>query len=263
MQTAHPDLLTTHRPAVLHARGPAIAFVAAGLLFVLYPAIRPFSDETSLQGAAAFASGSWLVAHTMGMAAFVLMTLGLLGLHAHSQTTASTQRSLKAVVVTWVGASLTLAFYGAETFGLAAIGQTALERDDVGLIGLADTVRLGPGIGFLTIGLAVLAVGVGMFARITWRTGGQHRWTGVPLTAGLALYLPQFVAPQPLRVAHGALMLIGCLLVARALVAPSQPDTRTAAVTPEPRQARPRRRRRGNQFGWPAGHSGHLDPSAR
>ena len=31
-------------------------FTVAGLLFVLYPAIRPFSDEKSLQGTAAFGS---------------------------------------------------------------------------------------------------------------------------------------------------------------------------------------------------------------
>jgi membrane protease YdiL (CAAX protease family) len=219
MRTTHPDRETSDRPAIqtLPARGFAIAFVAAGLLFVLYPAIRPFSDETSLQDAAAFASHSWLVAHTMGMAAFVLMTLGLLGLHTHSQTTASTRRSLRAVVVSWIGTSLTLAFYGAETFGLAAIGPRALEHDDMSLITVADTIRLGPGIGFLTVGLLALTVGMGMSAAIIWRSGGQPRWSGIPLAAGLALYLPQFVAPQSLRIAHGALMLVGCLLLAREL----------------------------------------------
>ena len=29
----------------------AISFVLAGIFFVLYPALRPFSDEVSLQGA--------------------------------------------------------------------------------------------------------------------------------------------------------------------------------------------------------------------
>jgi hypothetical protein len=257
MPATHQELVATARPAVQtrSAHGPAIAFVAAGILFLLYPAIRPFSDETSLQGAAAFASGSWLTAHTMGMTAFVLMALGLLGLHTRSQTVASTRRSLKAMVVSWVGVSLTLVFYGAETFGLAAIGQAALERDDVSLIALADTIRVGPGIGFLTIGLAVLAVGAGMFARSIWRTGAQHRWSGIPLAAGLVLYLPQFVAAQPLRVAHGALMLVGCLLLARELPAASQQDTRTATPSATPRPARPRH---GAESGWPAGHSGHL-----
>lgn len=35
----------------------------SSLLFLLYPAIRPFSDETSVQGAAAFASTAWMVVH--------------------------------------------------------------------------------------------------------------------------------------------------------------------------------------------------------
>jgi hypothetical protein len=30
----------------------ALALAVAGVLFVLYPAIRPYSDETSLEGAA-------------------------------------------------------------------------------------------------------------------------------------------------------------------------------------------------------------------
>jgi hypothetical protein len=40
----------------------AAAFAIAAVLFVLYPAIRPFSDETTLQGAAASARrhGLWL-----------------------------------------------------------------------------------------------------------------------------------------------------------------------------------------------------------
>jgi hypothetical protein len=36
-------------------RSGAVSLALAGMFFVLYPAIRPFSDETSLQGAQAFA----------------------------------------------------------------------------------------------------------------------------------------------------------------------------------------------------------------
>jgi hypothetical protein len=48
----------------------ALALGMAGVFFVLYPAIRPYSDETSLQGAAAFASTAWIVAHVLAMAGF-------------------------------------------------------------------------------------------------------------------------------------------------------------------------------------------------
>src|SRR2546427_10969618 len=50
-----------------HARLGALCLAVAGILFVLYPAIRPFSDETSLQGAEAFASNAWIVAHVLAM----------------------------------------------------------------------------------------------------------------------------------------------------------------------------------------------------
>jgi hypothetical protein len=39
----------------------------AGILFVLYSALRPFSDEMSLQGARAFASSQWVVAHVLAI----------------------------------------------------------------------------------------------------------------------------------------------------------------------------------------------------
>src|SRR5207253_11363369 len=59
----------------------AASFAIAGVLFLLYPAIRPFSDETSLQGAAAFASTAWIVAHVLAMLGFILVTLGLLSVY--------------------------------------------------------------------------------------------------------------------------------------------------------------------------------------
>ncbi len=43
----------------------ALALAIAGVLLVLYPAIRPYSDETSLLGAAAFAPNAWIVAHVL------------------------------------------------------------------------------------------------------------------------------------------------------------------------------------------------------
>ena len=49
------------------SRLAALSLAVSGILFVLYPAIRPFSDESSLQGALAFASPSWVLAHTLAM----------------------------------------------------------------------------------------------------------------------------------------------------------------------------------------------------
>ncbi len=72
-------------PATLPpSRAPArsgfgVALVLSGLCFVAYPALRPFSDEKSLAGAHAFASGEWTMAHSLGIFAFILLGVGLLG----------------------------------------------------------------------------------------------------------------------------------------------------------------------------------------
>lgn len=200
----------------------ALGFVLAGLLFVLYPAIRPFSDESSLQGAAAFASNSWVIAHSFGIGGFVLLELGLFGLYLRLQATRAEQPAIVGLVLSWIGIGLTLPFYGAEVFGLHAIGLEALKQNSPALVSLASSVRGQPGIWFLLWGLALLAVGIVVLTIAIWRSGVMPRWTGVPLAAGFALYIPQFTAPQSLRVAHGLLVTVGCALVAWGLVGGSQ-----------------------------------------
>jgi hypothetical protein len=124
----------------------AAALAISGLLFVLYPAIRPFSDETSLQGAAAFATNQWLLAHMLAMAAFTMLPLGLLGLHSSPQRTAVEGGGYWAVVLSLIGMGLTLPFYGGEAYGLHAIGQQALTQRSLIVLALAAVVRSGPGI---------------------------------------------------------------------------------------------------------------------
>ena len=54
----------------------------AGVLFVLYPIIRPFSDEASFQGAAAFASTAWVesgVPFAAGFALYIPQFFGTYG----------------------------------------------------------------------------------------------------------------------------------------------------------------------------------------
>lgn len=189
-------------------------FALAGLLFVLYPAIRPFSDEKSLQGAAAFGSNAWVISHSMAIVAFVLLVLAMFGVYLLFQQTAIARLALAALVVSWVGVGLTLPFYGAEVFGLHAIGQAALRQSDVGLVSLAGDVRGEPGIWFIVVGLILLGAGVIAFAVAVWRSGLLIRWSGIPLAVGFALYLPQFTASQTLRVAHGFLITVGCALIA-------------------------------------------------
>ena len=119
--------------ARMRVRLGALALAGAGVLFVFYPAIRPYSDETSLEGAAAFASNAWIVAHVLAMLAFVLVALGLLALYRTLQDTPAEGLAFLTLITTWIGVGLTLPYYGAEAFGLHAVGQA-----------VADHLRLGP-----------------------------------------------------------------------------------------------------------------------
>jgi hypothetical protein len=100
--------------SVRHVASAALA--AAGISFALYPALRPYSDETALEGADAMASGSWAVAHSLGMVGFITLTLGVWALTRLPGTVG--RASAATLALTWLGTSLVLPYYGAETFGL-------------------------------------------------------------------------------------------------------------------------------------------------
>ncbi len=201
---------------VFRTRLAALALALAGICFVLYPAIRPFSDESPLPEAmaAAFASSSWVVAHSLAMIGFILLTLGLFGLFLRLQKTVAERNALVALVVTFIGVGLTLPYYGAETFGLHAIGQAALQRNDPTIVSLADSVRYEEGIVFFGIGLVLLAVGTILFAIAIWRSQSFPQWSGIPLAVAFALFIPQFFTPQLIRVAHGLFITVGCAWLA-------------------------------------------------
>ncbi len=229
----HTDLVdSSSHPRVSRASGAA--FVVAGGLFVAYPALRPFSDEKTLDGAAAFASTSWLVAHSLAMIAFVLVALGFFGVARRLDSSPTDRLGGRAAVVAAVGIGLTLPFYGAEAFGLHALGQEAIDRNDPTLVAMSDSIRFGFGIVFITVGLLALAIAAIMMARAIWRSGVLERASGVTLAVAFALYLPQFSAPQPVRIAHGLVVLAGCVAIARAL---HRADTTTTATTAAPAQS--------------------------
>lgn len=195
----------------------AIALAVAGVLFVLYPALRPFSDETSLLGAEAFASADWMTAHVMAILAFVLLTIGFMSLNLSLQGTAARRLSFYGLLFAWLGIGLTLPFYGAEVYGLSAIGQEAISRQNTDLMGLADDIRFGPGFNMILVGLVLLAIGAIVAAIAVWRSRLLSKWSAVPLAVGFLLYLPQYMATQPVRVAHGLLITVGCLWLAASM----------------------------------------------
>lgn len=191
-----------------------IALILSGVFFVLYPVIRPFSNESSLQGAAAFASYSWVLSHSLAIAAFILLTLGFLGLYIRLKETRVERHAMVALVLIWIGVGLTLPYYGLETFGLHAIGQEALRQNSPELLSLANSVRWQEGIVLIGAGLLLLAAGTIVFAVAIWKSSSPTRWSGIPLAIGFALYLPQFGTPQEIRVTHGLLIMIACILIA-------------------------------------------------
>lgn len=195
----------------------AISLAIAGVLFVLYPALRPFSSETGLEGAQAFASTNWIIAHSLAMAGFILLGLALLGVCERLRGTRGERAASWGIVLSWVGIGLTLPYYGAEVFGLHAVGQAVADRNNPDLMSIVNNIRWDVGIFWILAGLAALGVGVVLFAIAIWRSGRLARWSGIVLAVAFALYIPQFAAGQPLRIVHGVLILIGALILAWAI----------------------------------------------
>ncbi|GAA3675502.1 hypothetical protein GCM10022224_044640 [Nonomuraea antimicrobica] len=191
------------------SRLTSAAFAGGGVLFLLYPALRPSGDD-----AAAMASTGWVAGHAAAMLGFVLLGLAVLGLHQ----VLGDRLSLRAAVVTWIGAGLTLPYYGAEDFGLYVIARRSLRDGAPELMELAGEFRFGlvPATMFAA-GLVLLAVGAIMAAVSIWRSDRLPKWSGTPLALGFALFIPQFFGPYPLRVVHGALIMIGGLWAAAVL----------------------------------------------
>ncbi|WP_156289379.1 hypothetical protein [Oceanobacillus salinisoli] len=192
----------------------ALSLVISGILFVIYPALRPYSDEISMEGATAFASTEWLVAHMLAIVAFTLLPLGLLGFHNSLQGTNVRSFTYWALVLCLLGIGLTLPFYGGETFGLHAIGQEAIKQQSAALLSQADIVRSGAGLVMFLIGLLLLAIASIILAIAIWKSGKYPKWMGLPFAIGMSLYIPQFLAGQPLRITHGLLVSLGCIWIA-------------------------------------------------
>ncbi|HEY7265255.1 MAG TPA: hypothetical protein VH589_27725, partial [Trebonia sp.] len=80
VEASAPDRVSSaHGSTASRHRMGAIALAAAGVMFVLYPAIRPWHDESTVSGAtASMSSPAWVAAHFFAMLGFILVPLGLL-----------------------------------------------------------------------------------------------------------------------------------------------------------------------------------------
>lgn len=209
-------------PAIV-ARWTAVAFAVAGVLWALFPLLRPWADKVPVSSdlAAAWASDAWVFAHLFGIAALGLLAPALLGLQ-HLLATASGGRGASlltwATALAWIGAAGASLYYGAEMFGIRAFAEASVRRGDASLLDEVQVLREQPmavvlfGVGLLLIGAAGVLVSIAMF-----RAGMPLAWTGVVFAAGLVLVLPQFFTPPAMRTAHGVLFGVGCLLVAFAV----------------------------------------------
>jgi hypothetical protein len=190
----------------------ALALAVAGILFLLYPAFRPWHDESTLEGAtASMSSAAWVASHFFAMVGFILVPLGLLALQQELSRTRAERLAFGAFILSWFGAGLVLPYYGAEDFGL----HGAAKSPGADLLGIAESVRYnGLAATMFGAGLIALAVGAVLAAVAVWRSGILPRYSGIPFALGFALFLPQFFTPPAVRIAHGVLVAAGCLWLA-------------------------------------------------
>jgi hypothetical protein len=179
------------------------ALALAALAFAAYPVLRGYGPETGMDGAALYARPAWLLAHVLGMAGFVLVATGLAGVDPRAGRWA-----------TW-GAFLVLPYYGAEAFGLHALGTEVLATGHGDMTAAADAFRYHPAaLAMFTAGWAAFAAVGTRLLVLARRAGGASRW-GLALT-GLALltHLPQFFLPAAGRISHGLVLAVGLALLA-------------------------------------------------
>lgn len=206
------------------ARWTAVAFAVAGVLWALFPLLRPWADKVPVSSddlAAAWGSDAWIFAHLFGIAALGMLAPALLGMQ-HLLATAPGGRGASlltwATALAWIGAAGASLYYGAEMFGIRTFAEGSIRRGDASLLDEVQVLREQPmavvlfGVGLLLIGAAGVLVSIAMF-----RAGMPLAWTGVVFAAGLVLVLPQFFTPPAMRTAHGVLFGVGCLLVAFAV----------------------------------------------
>jgi hypothetical protein len=201
----------------------AVAFAIAGILFAVYEAVAPRADETTLDGAASWASVGWSVAHISAIVGLILIPLGYGAIRGFLDGTPQERTAHLAAVVGYIGSGLTISYYGAETYGLKAIGERAVADGDPSLTDVGNDFRLDPtAMTVFAIGLLLVAVAAVLASIAVWRSGSLPRWSAVPFAALLVIMLPQFFFPQAGRIVWGVLVAVSALWLAAALWRASQ-----------------------------------------
>lgn len=198
-----------NRPSSHLARVPlsAVALALAAAALAAYPALRGYGVEDGLAAAELYARPAWLWAHVLAMAGFALAAWGLGAIDAVARRSST------------IALVLLLPYYGAEAYGLHAVGRRVVETGDSAVLaagdGAADLFRFEPvAMTLFALGWVALAVaGVRLVLLARARTGLARG--GLVLTGlALATYLPQFFVPAPGRVLHGLVAAAGLLALA-------------------------------------------------
>jgi hypothetical protein len=209
----------------------AVLLAISGLLFIAFPVIRPFGDGSgdSKVIAETFASSSWVIAHVAGLLAFILLALGQHGLTVFAR---NDQLAYAGFLVAAVGAGLTVAFFGAEAFGLHSIGEQALREGRTDALELANELRFGPAIFVMSAGLLAVVVGTSILA-FAVSDSTLPRWSIVALPLGIFLWaviLGAAAQNQLIRIAESVLLAAGLWTLAwsfvRRPIASTSPNSR-------------------------------------
>jgi hypothetical protein len=147
------------------------------------------------------------------MLAFIFLPIGMLGLHESLKEGKVERRSYRTLVLSIIAVGLSLPFFGIELFALHDISQTATAGTAAGLVDLQQSIRMGLGLYVFLLGLILVAVTGIMWIAVVWSSGILPKWSGFPLGMGLALIIPQFFTPPPVRIAHGLLLGAGCIWI--------------------------------------------------
>ena len=91
------------------------------------------------------------------MAGFILLGLALLGLYEVLRGARVARLSSWGLVLSWIGIGLTLPYYGAEVFGLHAVGQAVVNQNDPALMSIVDDIRWEVGMFWILGGSRCLA----------------------------------------------------------------------------------------------------------
>src|SRR5512147_2775741 len=114
--------------------GPALTLALSSLALALFPLVRPFFPfdprtpaETLAGESRAVASVSWLLAHYLALAGFVLLLCVWPALHARVATVGLESRARRAMLLSGAGVALILPTLGVEIYALPAIGRLFLD----------------------------------------------------------------------------------------------------------------------------------------